>query len=682
MASHTIAAQANISSVVSGGSAGDTYNFAPGIFYGQSWTNGRVGDFYIGDPSGNTTLSGAWKVTSWTNASGNLWYATQGISDLNGATQTNFPTPSTMANVMTASFNTTGGTATNGNTYTGQIVITVASTTVQTYSSVWNAAGTITAGAQIVGQVSGTAGSTGTYGVNVSITVGSGTVYGTNDIGQYTSASPFANFDEDLFINGVIQTRIATPGPATAGNWWHNPSNNSINVYSVGNPALLLTLTAALSTSTNSMTGGTLTVSVTSGVITAGMYIWNTAATIPNGLYIVGQLTGTAGSTGTYAYNGSATIGSATVYAGNLIEYSVQSYITANFSNQNETWQSINAEKYSNKAQTGVIHGVIGWTINNSIFRWNHSVGIVVGGATTINNCKALYNGQAGIEGGNCSLAKVLNNEIAYNNNRGYNSEWDAGGLKFAYMIGSTISGNYVHDNQGVGIWCDLESVGNVISNNLVINSIGYNGDPGGGNGIMYEVSHGQTIISNNVVSGCNGIGIFISNSNNVEVRGNTVTVGATNSSYFGGIVAVNEARGYSAYAPYPLLECRNLNVHQNTIIHTTDTAPDGINCGQSIVSPNWTFNNNVYLVPNQTTAFWRFDTAGGSTQTYIWTALQTAGVYETTGQQMVGSLQTMTAIMNLLRDGQANYSITPGDVRAIVIALQATVNYSAPYME
>src|SRR5882672_8716799 len=89
MATHAIALAGNIQSAITAGAAGDTYTFAAGTYYGQSWTP-KTGDFYIGN-AGGTVLSGGWKVTSWSNVSGNWYKATQGNADLFG--NTNFPAP-------------------------------------------------------------------------------------------------------------------------------------------------------------------------------------------------------------------------------------------------------------------------------------------------------------------------------------------------------------------------------------------------------------------------------------------------------------------------------------------------------------------------------------------------------------------------------------------------------------
>ena len=66
-----------------------------------------------------------------------------------------------------------------------------------------------------------------------------------------------------------------------------------------------------VSSFTASISGMVMTVSaVASGTIEVGSFILNTSGTIPQGVYIVDQLTGTAGSTGTYTISTPLTVGS------------------------------------------------------------------------------------------------------------------------------------------------------------------------------------------------------------------------------------------------------------------------------------------------------------------------------------------------------------------------------------
>lgn len=98
--------------------------------------------------------------------------------------------------------------------------------------------------------------------------------------------------------------------------------DGSVQFAATGATASGLTLTA--STATN-----VLTVTVTSGVILTGMQV--TGAGIPANTYITGQLTGTAGSTGTYSLSTTpGTVASETMTASAYVE---TNYVLGGLSN-------------------------------------------------------------------------------------------------------------------------------------------------------------------------------------------------------------------------------------------------------------------------------------------------------------------------------------------------------------
>ena len=57
-----------------------------------------------------------------------------------------------------------------------------------------------------------------------------------------------------------------------------------------------------------------------------------------------------------------------------------------------------------------------------------------------------------------------------------------AGGAKFWDTNGATVTGNYVHDNEDVGLWADTDNRGFDISYNYIPNNYA--------EGIMYEISY------------------------------------------------------------------------------------------------------------------------------------------------------------------------------------------------
>jgi hypothetical protein len=120
--------------------------------------------------------------------------------------------------------------------------------------------------------------------------------------------------------------------------------------------------------------------------------------------------------------------------------------------------------------------------------------------------------------------ARFLDNEVDHNNRLGFKGSWGGGGGKFTESTNLTMTGNDVHDNNGNGIWFDVDNRGAVITGNRVT---GNTSRFGAGNGIDYEIScHG--IIDSNIVSGNAQAGILVSNSHHVTVGseggGNTVS--------------------------------------------------------------------------------------------------------------------------------------------------------------
>ncbi len=532
---------------------GTTYQLAAATYYGQNW-NPNPYDIYLGAPDGTTTLSGAWKITSW-SGSGSTWKATTGTWD--GATGAALPTANTSA-VFTASLNTTSG---------GQMVVTaITSGTISptTNTMAYNAAGTIAAGTFITGQVSGTAGGVGTYSISVSQTVGSGTVYATQ--AQYaTYVSNTAPLVEDLWVAGTRYTRVAAPGPAAAGTWWLNPADNSVNV--------------------NANLTGTL------------------VEYTPSSIAVI-------------------------TYAGNLNQPGV-------------TFSNIIFEKFATQGPFGCILAADHYTFTNCTFRYCHGGGIHLGSGNNLINCFATGNGCVGVVGSGANNT-VNGCEISFNNALGFSPRWAAGGLKLTSSTNAIVTNNIVHDNAGPGVWGDIESSGWLVANNRIYNQTAY-GSQNDGVGLFYEISYGGRFYGNYIYNNSSS-GIYIANSPGCQVYANTIVVGLTNSTSdqagAGGIDIINDIRGNGSDGlPYQAV---NNAIHDNVVIHTTDTSQDGFFCYQIISTPtnaNNTWQNNLYITSNATSSWWNFDvqnSASGGSHPFTWTTLQAAGTYETTGGNSV----------------------------------------------
>ena len=237
------------------------------------------------------------------------------------------------------------------------------------------------------------------------------------------------------------------------------------------------------------------------------------------------------------------------------------------------TIRGLVVEKYANLAQSGAIHALTdpgplsrNWVVEKNEIRLNHGAGIRLGNRMRVTENRVHHNGQIGVEGDGGNII-IEGNEIAYNNYAGYDYGWEAGGTKFVFTDSLVVRDNYVHHNEGPGLWTDGDNV-NVLyeRNHTAANKAA---------GIKHEVSF-DAVIRDNVIEndGFNphgasiwwGAGIQIEASSNVQVYRNTVR------DCMNGIAAVQGNRGSSQRSGRPYLVQR-LDAHDNTIVQTSGTA-------------------------------------------------------------------------------------------------------------
>jgi parallel beta helix pectate lyase-like protein len=294
-------------------------------------------------------------------------------------------------------------------------------------------------------------------------------------------------------------------------------------------------------------------------------------------------------------------------YAGNRVyladdptNHKVEATIAAfafESSASNVVISNLTVEKYGTSAQKGAIdsHRGARWVIENCVVQLNSGGGIGVGAGTRVRNCDIHHNGQIGING-NGNDIHIEGNRIWSNNIYGFDSDWEAGGAKIAKSQGVTFRGNHVHDNNGPGLWCDIECRGVVYEDNLVENNQRA--------GIFHEISF-EAIIRNNMVrhNGREDRGwfwdadIIVAASQDVEVTGNAVTSapGAC------GIMLIDQGRPKDAGGLY---KTRNNIVRANDMTFegvvcaggVSDTKPQNENFG-IIANGNNRFDGNTYRV-------------------------------------------------------------------------------------
>lgn len=211
-----------------------------------------------------------------------------------------------------------------------------------------------------------------------------------------------------------------------------------------------------------------------------------------------------------------------------LIEVSTTPFAFLSNGARDVTVANLIVERYASPAQRGAIYSqhnkrASGWTITHNIVRLNSGLGILAGAGARVLANRVERNGQLGVsaslEGG-----LIEGNEIDGNNTRGFNPDWEAGGLKAAVTTGLVLRGNDVHHNHGPGLWCDIECRDTLYEGNRAA----YND----GAGFFHEISYKATIRRN--IAAFNGVkrkdwfwgaNILIAASQDVTVEDNEVTV-------------------------------------------------------------------------------------------------------------------------------------------------------------
>ncbi|MGH8948106.1 MAG: right-handed parallel beta-helix repeat-containing protein, partial [Acidimicrobiia bacterium] len=182
--------------------------------------------------------------------------------------------------------------------------------------------------------------------------------------------------------------------------------------------------------------------------------------------------------------------------------------------------------------------------------------------------------------------ALVEGNEIYGNNTTEADEFYEAGGAKFGETENLIVRGNFVHDNNGPGLWTDIDNVDTLYEDNVVVGNSGA--------GIFHEISYSATI-RNNQVRG-NGFrnrgwlwegGIMVAGSQDVEIYGNVLV------DNYNGITLIQQNRGSGALGPYLL---RDVSVEDNTVVSSGRTgAAQDVGDPSIFTTRDITFESNTY---------------------------------------------------------------------------------------
>lgn len=266
--------------------------------------------------------------------------------------------------------------------------------------------------------------------------------------------------------------------------------------------------------------------------------------------------------------------------------------------------ENLVVEKYSTPTQAGTIgydSSAEGWTIRNNEVRLNYGVGVYAGSDSTIAGNYIHDNGQMGA-GASGAHILVEGNEIAHNGYfAGTDSNWEGGGAKFAETDNLTVRGNYSHDNNGYGLWTDINTIDTLYEGNTVVDNVS--------GGINHEISYAATIRDNVAIgNGREGTGwlwnggIQIQNSQNVDVYGNYVD----SSEAGNGITLIQQDRGTGNHGDWTTT---GNTVHDNVIVDATpgDGASGSIadHDRAGLISGGNTFDDNRYYIADPSGEHW-----------------------------------------------------------------------------
>ena len=243
--------------------------------------------------------------------------------------------------------------------------------------------------------------------------------------------------------------------------------------------------------------------------------------------------------------------------AGHTIEVTTRSFwIKA--ASEGVTVQGFTMRHAASPAQRGAIdvRGYANWTIRGNVLSDVHGTVVYIDGPSNVNllDNDISRGGQQGVNGsGDGTL--IRGNRIYDNNTEGFDPAWEAGGLKITRARNLIIDGNEAFNNDGPGLWCDIDCDGAVFTNNRAHHNARQ--------GIAYEISHGGTIAGNAVwENGWGfsdwgwGAGILCNTCDSTEIRDNIAAWNAD------GIVVIAQDRADGGAVV-------NTYVHDNLIVAT-----------------------------------------------------------------------------------------------------------------
>lgn len=286
-----------------------------------------------------------------------------------------------------------------------------------------------------------------------------------------------------------------------------------------------------------------------------------------------------------------------------LIELSVTPHAFISHAND-VTISGITVENYATPAQEGAVsaqqpkEGLAGerWLIEAIEVRGAHGAAVRTGEATVVRDSFLHSNGQMGLTAAGGTDVLIEGNEISNNNLAGFDWGWEAGGAKFTETVGLVVRDNFAHNNDGPGLWTDIDAYDTVYEGNTVIDNKGP--------GIFHEISY-DAVIKNNIVTGNGhgkadwlwGAGILIAASRDVIVTSNLVSDNAD------GIAGIQQDRGSGPEGPYLLQDVsvtgNDISMSQGQMGAVADTSEF------AFTTRSITFTENTYRLVSGASYAW-----------------------------------------------------------------------------
>jgi len=265
------------------------------------------------------------------------------------------------------------------------------------------------------------------------------------------------------------------------------------------------------------------------------------------------------------------------------------------------TIRGIEITNYTGGTDKGAIHAEgSGWLIDDCDIHDTDTVGVSIGGGSTISNSYIHHNNSHGVFVGAGTGSVVEGNEIAFNNYdqpSGSTTVENAAGAKFEGTTNLVVKNNNVHDNRGRGLWTLQVNGGTVYTGNTITNNWWA--------GIFHDRSGAATFTSN-IITG-NGFKASVTDkfyhgalqitSPNATVTNNTITNNRN------GVVVI----GYSLS-----VDPDNATITGNTITNSGNTGI--VTNGDSSVFTTATVDYNDYRYDDTSARHWVWTNGGDLT--------------------------------------------------------------------